>query len=94
MAENLDAYFDTALGFAVAATLGAASVTGIFDTETATPFGDELVTQAPSFLLRSSDASGAAAGTSLVIGATTYTVRAVMAEPPDGALTRLALARA
>lgn len=94
MAEDLDAYFDTALEFAVAATLGAAAVTGIFDSETVAQFGDELVTQAPTFLLRSTEAAGAAAGTALVIGATTYTVRAVSAEPPDGVLTRLVLTRA
>ena len=94
MAEDLAAYFDTALGIAVAATLGAASVTGVFDTESAVPFGDELVTQLPTFLLRSTDAAGAAAGTTLVVGATTYTVRGVAAEPPDGVLTRLTLVRA
>jgi hypothetical protein len=94
MAEDLADYFDTALGFAVAATLGAAAVTGIFDTESTQVFGDELVTQAPNFLLRSTESAAASVGTSLVIGATTYTVRAILAEPPDGVLTRLVLSRA
>lgn len=94
IAEELSAYFDTALGVAVAATLGAASVTGIFDTQSTIEVGGELVTQAPSFLLRSSDASATVPGTVLVIGATSYIVREVAAEPPDGVLTRLALARA
>lgn len=93
MADDLADYFDTALGIAVAATLGAAAVTGIFDTETAIEFAGDVSTQAPSFLLRSSEAAGAAAGSVLVIGATSYVVRAVAAEPPDGVLTRLTLAR-
>jgi hypothetical protein len=65
-----------------------------FDTKSQQVFGDELVTQAPNFLLRSTESAGAAVGTSLVIGATTYTVRAFLAEPPDGVLTRLVLSRA
>lgn len=93
-AEDLAAYFDTALGIAVAATLAGGAVTGIFDTESTVEFGGELVTQAPSFLLRSAEAGAAAAGASLVVNATTYIVREVAAEPPDGVLTRLALARA
>jgi hypothetical protein len=51
-------------------------------------------TQQPTALVRTSEASVAAPGQSFVANAVTYIVRQVLREPPDGALTRLVLARA
>lgn len=96
LAEPLDVFFNVA-EFAVSATLNGVAVSAIVDTSTVAedPFGGGAVlTQSPSALLKSSDAAAAAAGQGFVAGGITYTVRQVVAEPPDGVLTRLVLARA
>lgn len=89
MVENFAPFF---ADFGTAATLAGVAVTGIVDLESA----DDLASIAPrtSFLLKPGAAVTAAPGQALVVGATTYTVRQVLAEPPDGALQRLVLARA
>ena len=52
-----------------------------------------VVTEGPSALLTTAQAAAAAPGQAFVDGAATYTVRQALKEPPDGAFTRLVLAR-
>lgn len=73
-------------------TLGGSEVRAMFDTQTVDAFGD-ILTSEPSAMVRAADASTAAAGTTFARAGVTYTVRAVRAEPPDGAFVRLTLAR-
>lgn len=77
--------------FGVAATLDGVAIEGILD-QAGEIVLDGVVAQAPAFLARSSDAAAAAAGQSLVVSGTTYTVRHVTRVPPDGTMTRLVLA--
>jgi hypothetical protein len=77
--------------FGTAATLAGAPVVGIVELET---FDDlATVVQRISFLLKPADGVTPAAGQALVVGTTSYTVRQVLMEPPDGALQRLVLVR-
>lgn len=87
--EDTGAYVQA---FGVAATLAGVPVTGIFDTQTSLEFAAGALYDAPSLLLTAAGAATAAAGQAVVVGATTYTVRQVVAEPPDGAMVRLVLA--
>ncbi len=77
--------------FGVAGTLAGVPVRGILDSASDVVEGD-VVTQRPTFLLQPGAASPAP-GQALTLGAVSYTVRQVLAEPPDGALSRLVLAR-
>lgn len=86
--EDLSVFF---AHFAASASLNGGAVTAIVDTETV--LGDDVLTQMPSALLRSSEAASASPGQSFVAASTNYIVRQVLREPPDGALTRLMLAR-
>lgn len=90
LVEDFTPYF---ADFGVAGTLAGVAVVGILDVERSDD-GFGVITQTASFLLRPGAAVTPAQGQSLVVGATTYTVRQVLAEPPDGALTRLVLTRA
>jgi hypothetical protein len=81
MVENLAIFF---ADFAVTATLAGVSVPAIVDG----------VTQAPTALLKTSDAAAAAPDQAFVAESVNYRVRQVLREPPDGALTRLVLVRA
>jgi hypothetical protein len=78
--------------FGQVATLDGVAVRGIFDTQTSLEFAAGALYDSPSLLVTASDASGAAAGHAVVVGSNTYTVRQVLAEPPDGAMVRLVLA--
>lgn len=78
--------------FGVPATLQGVDVSGIFDTQTSLEFTAGVLYEAPSLLITATAAATAAAGQSVVVGSNTYTVRQVVAEPPDGALVRLVLA--
>jgi hypothetical protein len=78
--------------FGVDATLAAAPLRAIVDTESLVEI-DGVLSQRPSALVISSAAPSAAAGQAFVANSTTYTVRQVLREPPDGALTRLVLSR-
>lgn len=89
--EDLAPFF---ADFGVAATLNGAAVRAIVDTESEVEEQPGVVTQAPTALLRSSEAASAAPGQVFVASSVTYTVRRPLKEPPDGALTRLVLARA
>jgi hypothetical protein len=88
--EDLAPFF---ADFGGAATLNSVAVTAIVDTQTVIEV-DGIATQQPTALVRTSEASVAAPGQSFVANAVTYIVRQVLREPPDGALTRLVLARA
>ena len=92
-AENLDAFLDVDAGFAVDATLDGVAVVVIRDEAGVDAFNGELVTVEPSVLIKSS-AVGDVVGKALVVGGVTHTVRSALLEPPDGAFTRLMLARA
>lgn len=79
--------------FGESCTLAGAAVMAMFDSQTIDALGGVLTTE-PSALVPTSAVPSAAAGQAFVRGSVTYTVRAVRAEPPDGAFTRLTLARA
>jgi hypothetical protein len=85
--ENFAPFF---ADFGVDGTLAGTPVRGILDTATDVYEG-ELLTQRPTFLL--APGAAPAVGQSLVLAAATYTVRQVLAEPPDGALSRLVLVK-
>jgi len=90
MDENLSIFF---ADFGVDGTLAGVLVRGNFDSVSLIEDGDGVVTQAPSFLMPATS-TVPAPGASLVLASGTYTVRRALAEPPDGALVRLVLARA
>ena len=78
--------------FGEAATLAGVAVRGIVDVQS---FEDlDSVAQRTDFLLQPTTAVSPAAGQSMVLRGTNYTVRQVLKEPPDGVLQRLVLARA
>ena len=89
-AESFTQYF---ADFGIPATLAGVAVTGMLDMETIDE-GPGALTQRTSFLLQPTTAVAPAQGQSLVAQSTTYTVRQVLKEPPDGALTRLVVTRA
>lgn len=72
-------------------TVAGVGTVGIFDTSTDVAFGDVL-TQAPALHLPASVA--AAVGDTVVVRGTSYTVRQVLAQPPDGVVRILVLAEA
>ena len=65
--------------FGVVATIGAATVIGIFDVPTAETFG--MLGTDPTFTCAAADVPGIAAGQAVTINAVAYTVTAVR---PDG----------
>lgn len=86
--EDLSAYFSVA-GFASAATLDGAAVTGIFDNAYTEAFG--MASRAPMFTLPTASAASATQASVLVVGGTTYRVTSVQ---PDGTgVTTLLLER-
>lgn len=85
--EELSAFFDTTDGFAVAATVGAATVNGIFDKayfESINVQGDQ-----PMFLCASADVASVVHGTAVTISAVNYKVVGV--EPDGTGMTLLRL---
>lgn len=93
-AEQMADFFDVASGFALSATLNSVAVSVIVDEQSVERFDGGLLTNMPSVLISAAQAASAAVGQALVVGAATYSVRSVQAEPPDGRLVRLMLARA
>ncbi len=74
----------------VTATVGGASVSGIFDDAYADPLN--FGASAPSLLCASADVSTRAQGDAVIVNAVNYTIAAIK---PDGTgMTRLALAEA
>lgn len=90
-AETFAGYF---ADFAIAGTVNGVAVRGILDLETFDEGPGSTVTQRTSVLLEPGAAVTPAANQAAVFEGVTYTVRQVLREPPDGALTRLILARA
>jgi hypothetical protein len=89
LTENLSVFF---ADFAVDATLNGSTVQAIVDTSSFVEL-DGVLTQGPSAQLTTAQSASAAPGQAFVASAVNYTVRQVLREPPDGALTRLVLAR-
>jgi hypothetical protein len=86
--ETLADFLDTTHGFAVNATLGAATVPVIFDAAFADVLGIVAATQ-PVALGTTADLSAAAVGGTITINAVAYTVAEIQ---PDGTgMTRLVL---
>lgn len=86
--EDLSVFLDTAQGFAVNATLGAATVPVIFDNAFADALGIVAATQ-PVALGTSADLAAATVGGTITINAVAYTIAEIQ---PDGTgLTRLML---
>ena len=90
-AESLADFLDTTHGFAVSATIGAATVPVIFDAAYADALSIVSGTQ-PVALAASADVSAVSSGTSITINAVAYTVTAI--EPDGTGLTRLRLQEA
>lgn len=74
--ESMPCFF---VDFGVTATIGAASVSGIFDTPSAEMFG--IGGSDPTFTCATADVVSIAAGQAVTIAGTDYTVTAVK---PDG----------
>ena len=91
MLEDTSLYFDASLGLGEPATLAGVAVVGIFDSYAEIVQG-EAITLAPTFTLLAAG-STAAEGQTLARNGASYRVRQVLAEPPDGTLQRLVLAR-
>lgn len=90
MLEDLSIFFDD---FAVDATLNGSTVQAIVDTNSLVEL-DGVLTQMPSAQLSTAQSASAVPGQTFVASAVNYVVRQVLREPPDGAITRLVLARA
>ena len=83
-AEDFAPFLDTVQGFAVTVTWNAQSVNGIFDDgHIPVDAGGEVrfESTAPTFLCAAADVPTVAHGQTIVINATTYTIRGVH---PDG----------
>lgn len=86
--ETLTDFFYTSGGFAENATIGAATVTVIFDNAAADPFGIVAGTH-PEALAISTEVASVAVGDTITLRSITYTVAEIQ---PDGTgLTRLML---
>ena len=85
-AEDLSPFF---ADFGEAVTVQGTAATGIFDTSADVVLGD-VITNAPTLELPATVA--AAAGGAVVVRGVSYTIRQVLAQPPDGALRLLVLA--
>lgn len=88
--DDLAVYLDV---FGEPATLAGAALTAVVDQAAALEV-DGLITLGPAASVRSSSAPAAAAGQAFVAAGSSYLVRQVLRMPPDGAFTRLVLARA
>ena len=79
--------------FGVAATIGSATVYGIFDDayESVNIATGEITTTAPRFLCRTSDVTSVAQSTTVTIGGVSYKV--INIEPDGTGMTALALSR-
>lgn len=89
MVEDFTPYF---ADFGTAGTLSGVSVRGIFDSASEVVEGD-AITQRPTYLIQPSDGVSPTQGQVLALGGASYQVRQVLAEPPDGVLSRLVLVR-
>lgn len=93
-AEDMSVFFDVPAGFARACTLNGVPLKAILDHGPAEAYDPPALTPVHSALFHSAEAPGAAEGqVFLDDGGVSYRVRQVLPELPDGALTRLMLAR-
>ena len=94
--EDFSVMFGTGQpGVVSAAIHGAPAVNAMFDRDTQLSNGGPVLVGEISLLLPTPWASTAAEGQQVVIGgSTSYRIRQVLDEPPDGALRRLILAKA
>lgn len=79
--------------FGQACTLAGSAVTAIVDLEVVQEPNTGVISREQVARLPTAAAPAAAAGQQFVAGGTTYVVRQVLLEPPDGAFTQLVLAR-
>ena len=86
--EALDVYLTD---FGTDAVLAGAPVRAVLDTQTVDVSG--VATQEPSALVKTSVTPGAQPGDAFVADGTTYVIRELVREPPDGVFTRIYLAR-
>ena len=86
-AESLTIFFNTD-EFAIAATVGAATVKVIFDAPNIETFG--IAGIKPTALIVASDSTVAAVGATIIISGTSYVIRDQSPED-DGAIVRLQL---
>jgi hypothetical protein len=90
-AEDTAAFFDVALGFATAGTLGGVAVRGIFDNDYQ-PFAfaeGGASASGPRYTLPAAQAPASVVGQSLVLGADTWQVTEVEADGTGMATLRL-----
>ena len=87
--EDLTPYFDTASGFAQAATVSGQSVPVIFDNGYAAALGGLVESTGPSCQAKSADVAAVVQGSTITIGGTAYTVVGV--EPDGTGVTTLQL---
>lgn len=80
-AEDLSAFFDVAGGFAVNATIGAATVPVIFDNGYQSALGGMVESTGPACVAKTSDVASVVQGSVLTIAAVAYTVTGI---EPDG----------
>lgn len=86
-------YFEAFTGFGDEVTVAGVSVRGTYEANSELEQDDGVITRAPTLRLASTDAVGLTTATVVVANGTTHTVRQILPEPPDGALTRLVLVR-
>ena len=91
--EDLAVYFDTEDGFAEYVVVNGSVVPAIVDYRTTLALGNDVLVPETSLLIRSSDAVGVAEAQAATVRGAPYVIRQVMAEPSDGAVTRVILAR-
>lgn len=92
--EDWSCFTDTDTGLATSATLDGEAVSVHFDKSKVDAETGALITNQPEVRGLTADLGNPAAGTSMVIGGVSYTVRAARTLPPDGLFTLLTLARA
>ncbi len=80
-AEDLSAFFDVDAGFAVNATIGAATVPVIFDNGYQSALGGMIESSGPVCQAKRADVTTVVQGTLITIAAVAYTVVSVQ---PDG----------
>jgi hypothetical protein len=91
MFEDTALYFDASLGMGEGVLLAGQPVDGIFEASSVVE-QSEVITVAPTFLTLAAG-SAAAEGQILSRTGSSYKVRQVLQEPPDGAMLRLLLVR-
>jgi hypothetical protein len=92
--DDINDYLSEEHGFGTAGTLGGVACVGVFSSSSQVEDAAGAITTAPSWTVSAAAAVGAVPGTVAVINGISYLVRQAAAQPPDGALVSLVLARA